>query len=176
MKKLLILTIALMSAGVMSAKEPYTKGYRFSLEAQTGVSVDKSSINNTIGLNTVHGYSFGNGAFLGGGIGLDFKRGTCEGVYLPLFLDAKYNFGEYGALSPFAEMRMGVSVNVGGSFEYSDSGINAYSTGISPAVGVDFGSFTVKMGYLLSSLRLRSGAERLMERENYLYFGFGVNF
>lgn len=108
-----------------------------------------------VGVESVHGYSFGNGAFLGGGIGLMVTSN--EEVAVPVFLEAKYAFLD-SALTPFVSMR--------GGFRYMDSYNSAVY--ISPAVGVDIGDFSVSLAY-----QALSGAVYF---ENLLNFTVSWNF
>ena len=132
----------------------YERGYRGNVGLNFNPSVSKGH-GYAVGLESVHGYSFGNGAFLGGGIGLMVTSN--EAVAAPIFLEAKYAFLDR-ALSPFVSMR--------GGFRYMENYNSAVY--ISPAVGVDIGDFSVSFAY-----QALSGAVYF---ENLLNFTVSWNF
>ena len=86
-------------------------------------------------LFTSHGYSFGNGAFVGMGTGviMDFA-GQCT---IPLFADFKYSFLNK-TVSPFIDYKMGISL-------YDMAYTSLY---VSPSVGFDIGRFSLSVGYV----------------------------
>ncbi len=87
-------------------------------------------------MTTSQGYSFGNGAYVGLGLGAGFDLDGS--VYIPLFMDAKYNFID-NKVSPFASVRTGI--------RFSPEVDSYISWGFSLGGGVDFGRFSVKLGY-----------------------------
>ena len=112
MKRTIVLILLLVSMAVCSsAREkggnPYYKtGYRGSIGMHLG------GINARLGefgFTTIHGKSFGNGVFLGGGIGLnypilDLDIDVC--LTVPIFIDAKYSVLDQ-RVSPFVEAKIG---------------------------------------------------------------------
>ena len=79
---------------------------------------------------TSHGYSFGNGLWIGGGTGLSFP--SPYDLFLPLYSEAKYSFKVDQNVSPFLGAKMGVMTN----FEDSLMILN-------PAFGVDIKRFAI---------------------------------
>ena len=79
---------------------------------------------------TSHGYSFGNGLWLGGGTGLSFP--SPYDLFLPIYSEAKYSFTVNRNVSPFLGAKVGMMTN----FEDSLLILN-------PAFGADIKRFTV---------------------------------
>ena len=91
--------------------------------------------------SAVHGYSFGNGLYVGGGIGLGFDTVYADktSVIIPVFAEVKYSFLDKFD-SPFVSVRLG---------EYADCTNYGLGFYFNPAVGVDLGRFNLKLGYEL---------------------------
>ena len=111
-----------------------------------------------IGFTTIHGKTFGNGVFLGGGIGfsypvLDWE--TC--LTVPIFIDAKYSVLNQ-RVSPFVEAKIGTMFFYG-----SDVGMF-----LSPVLGVDIGRWSIFVSY-----ELRQNYEI---KDNCMLVGFSWNF
>lgn len=110
MKKFLA-TFVLMAAvmGVNAQSETikdyvnYERGYRADIAVSTSISEQYS-------ISTSHGFSFGNGLYVGGGVGFTaetFLNFEDEPHYLvPLFADIKYTFLN-NRVSPFVSARVG---------------------------------------------------------------------
>ena len=81
-------------------------------------------------LFTSHGYSFGNGLWLGGGTGLSFP--SPYDLFLPLYSEAKYSFLVDKKVSPFLSAKVGLMTN----FEDSLMILN-------PALGLDITRFSI---------------------------------
>lgn len=140
MKKFIV-AIALV-ATVMSAQAQtkdyvnYERGYRADIALSTSVSEQYS-------ITTSHGFSFGNGLYVGGGVGftaetfLNFE--DAPHYLVPLFADVKYTFLNK-RVSPF------VSARVGGVFN-TEYKMNRML--INPMVGIDVRHFTIGLGYEL---------------------------
>ena len=92
-------------------------------------------------LSTSHGYSFGNGLYVGGGLGLGFDTSYADktSVIVPLFAEVKYSFLDQFD-SPFVSFRAG---------EYADFTNFGLGFFFNPAVGIDLGRFNIKLGYEL---------------------------
>ena len=140
MKKF-FMTLALAS-GVLSV-DAQTKGY---VDYERGYRADiavSTSISEQYTLSTSHGFSFGNGLYVGGGIGftaetfLNFE--DAPHYLVPLFADVKYTFLNK-RVSPF------VSARVGGVFN-TEYKMNRML--INPMVGINVRHFTVGLGYEL---------------------------
>lgn len=129
-------------------------GYRTGYRANVELSWDSSKCWN---ISSSHGYSFGNGLYIGGGIGFsaaltkadkNAKSSNTEGAYqpefkwdakyyTPMFADVKYSFTE-SFVTPFIDLRGGAIADI------SDSGASLF---INPAIGVDIARFSLKVGY-----------------------------
>lgn len=143
-KFLTVIAASLMTAISLSAKGEgknlyYEKGYlgNVAVGGNVGLSNDFGSRTTLL---TSHGYSFGNGAFVGLGTGvmMDFA-GHCT---IPLFTNFKYSFIN-NTVSPFIDYKMGGSI-------YDLSSVNLF---VSPSVGVDVGRFSFSIGYILQASR-----------------------
>ena len=143
-KFLTVIAASLMTAISLSAKGEgknlyYEKGYlgNVAVGGTVGLSNDFGSRTTLL---TSHGYSFGNGAFVGLGTGvmMDFA-GQCT---IPLFTNFKYSFIN-NTVSPFIDYKMGGSI-------YDMSSVNLF---VSPSVGVDVGRFSFSIGYILQASR-----------------------
>lgn len=112
----------------------YRDGYR--------TDVELSWLNKTeFYISTSHGRSFGNGVYFGGGVGFganfDEYFGSDTTYMTPVFADFKYTFLNQKA-SPFVGMR------AGGVVDLTNHGLQYL---INPNIGVDFGRFSLKVGY-----------------------------
>ena len=161
MKKTILLILLLVSMAVCSSARgkggnPYYKtGYRGSIGMHLG---GINSYLGEIGFTTIHGKTFGNGVFLGGGIGfsypvLDWE--TC--LTVPIFIDAKYSVLNQ-RVSPFVEAKIGTMFFYG-----SDVGMF-----LSPVLGVDIGRWSIFVSY-----ELRQNYEI---KDNCMLVGFSWNF
>ena len=140
MKKFFI-TLAL-ALGVLSIDAQtkdyvdYERGYRADIAVSTSISEQYT-------LSTSHGFSFGNGLYVGGGVGftaetfLNFE--DAPHYLVPLFADVKYTFLNK-RVSPF------VSARVGGVFN-TEYKMNRML--INPMAGINVRHFTVGLGYEL---------------------------
>ena len=114
----------------------YERGYRADIAVSTSISEQYT-------LSTSHGFSFGNGLYVGGGVGftaetfLNFE--DAPHYLVPLFADVKYTFLNK-RVSPF------VSARVGGVFN-TEYKMNRML--ITPMVGINVRHFTVGLGYEL---------------------------
>ena len=133
----------------------YDRGYRADIELSWA---DKS----VWGITSSHGFSFGNGLYVGGGAGFgaELTKNTTamtsvsDGVidqensyttesdwnasyFVPVFADIKYSFMKTLA-SPFVSLRGGAIADI------TNLGVRTYA---SPAVGLDIARFSLKVGY-----------------------------
>ena len=119
----------------------YSKGYRASISAGWPPTDGER-----VELTTAHGYSFGNGLFVGGGLGVDYGfycvNGKNHSVFIPIFANIKYSFLNR-TVSPFVDLRGGALI------DYSSSGAG-YS--VMPSIGADVWRFSVGAGYEMQSL------------------------
>lgn len=118
------------------AEKGYVGNVGMSVSASFGLGAD---------LFTSHGYSFGNGLWMGGGTGLAFP--SMYDVFLPLFTEVKYSFITNQMASPFVSAKVGFMTN-----------LDETLTIINPAFGVDLDRFSIfaTVGLGLVSMRTYS--------------------
>ena len=117
----------------------YNRGYRADIEL--------SWANKSVwGITSSHGFSFGNGLYVGGGAGfgaeLTKQASTPESnwnasYFVPVSADIKYSFSKTLA-APF------VSLKGGAIADMTNKGIRTFAN---PAVGLDIARFSLKVGY-----------------------------
>ena len=117
----------------------YNRGYRADIE----LSWSNKSV---WGITSSHGFSFGNGLYVGGGAGfggeLTKKAKTPESnwnasYFVPVFADIKYSFTKTLA-APFVSMKGGAIADI------TNRGIRTFAN---PAAGLDIARFSMKVGY-----------------------------
>jgi len=171
MKKTLFAVVLFLSCTVLSAQESrmFQRGYRGNVEIGNYAVFGKGKVGGIAQLTTTQGFSFGDGAFLGVGFGLgkDLNHET----FLPLFLDAKYNFIDRRT-SPFAAVRTGLR------YGFDDVYL---SYGLSLGAGVDFGRYSIRIGYeySVSSIQIeddRLGTVYQYAKPSFLFCSFAFNF
>ena len=113
-------------AGNRLSNEGYVGNVGLSVTPQAGLGVEVTSS---------HGYSFGNGLWMGGGTGVCFG-GIYGGLCFPLYADAKYTFMKEKKASPFVDCKLGFLTDTEDIY-----------TQISPAVGVDIDRFSISVIY-----------------------------
>ena len=117
----------------------YHRGYR--------ADIDLSWAHKSVwGITSSHGFSFGNGLYVGGGAGfgaeLTKQADTPESnwnasYFVPVFAYIKYSFMRTLA-SPFVSLRGGAIADI------TNLGVRTFA---SPAVGLDIARFSLKVGY-----------------------------
>ena len=117
----------------------YSRGYRADIELSwTNKSVWS--------ITSSHGFSFGNGLYVGGGAGFgaeltkqtEIPESSWDASYfVPVFADIKYSFNKTLA-SPFVSLRGGAIADI------TNLGVRTFA---SPAVGLDIARFSLKVGY-----------------------------
>lgn len=139
MKRLFVILFAVsFCISVFAQSSPFDKGYRGNLSLGGNIGITKGIVYNSAGITTSHGYSFGDGVYLGAGLGCNML--FAGGVTLPVFIDAKYNIVDW-TLSPFVDCRLG------GEMIFTDNG-DGGALVVNPGFGVDFNRFTFRVGYL----------------------------
>ena len=108
-------------SGNVLAEKGYAGNAGLSVSAGLGIGAD---------LFTSHGYSFGNGLWIGGGTGLSFP--SPYDLFLPLYSEIKYSFLADRRVSPF------LSARVGGMTNFDECRMI-----LCPAFGVDISRFSV---------------------------------
>ena len=140
----LIIALFLSSSYALGqVNRSFKTGYRGSVELEGSAVKGKMSggyehPGDWFKLATIHGYRLGSGVFLGAGFGYAFWVSE-DMEFGSLFVDAKYNFKDTTA-SPFVEGRMGYSFCTNSRYETGGLFVNG-------AAGVDFGRFSVRLGY-----------------------------
>ena len=145
MKKLvLVLCVAIIGVSV-AAQEGFSfrKGYRGDVSLGGSVGVTKGVRNDAFSFSTIHGYSFGDGVFVGAGVGVNVL--TTDQVTIPVYVVGKYTFLDNN-ITPFVDCRVGAEAVV-----YNLDKGRAFM--VSPAVGVDLGRFSIRAGYLCEAGR-----------------------
>ena len=84
-----------------------------------------------VDVTTSHGYSFGNGLWMGAGAGVSLM-GACDGFFIPIYTEAKYSFMKDEKASPFLDCKLEVMTNTESTY-----------TLFSPAAGVDINRFSI---------------------------------
>ena len=121
------------------ANVSYNRGYRADIELSWA---DKS----VWGITSSHGFSFGNGIYVGGGAGFGAEltknavtpESNWNASYLvPVFADIKYSFLNTLA-TPFVSLKGGAAADI------TNKGIRTFAN---PAVGLDIARFSLKVGY-----------------------------
>ena len=117
----------------------YDRGYRADIEL--------SWANKSVwGIASSHGFSFGNGLYVGGGAGfgaeLTKEADTPESnwnasYFVPVFADIKYSFTKT-VVTPFVSLKGGAIADI------TNKGIRTFAN---PAVGLDIARFSLKVGY-----------------------------
>ena len=135
--------------------EGYDRGYRADIEL--------SWANKSVwGITSSHGFSFGNGLYVGGGAGFgaELTKNTADmtnvadevidpeysytpesnwnaSYFVPVFADIKYSFTKT-QVAPFVSMKGGAIADI------TNKGIRTFAN---PAVGLDIARFSLKVGY-----------------------------
>ena len=117
----------------------YNRGYRADIEL--------SWANMSVwGITSSHGFSFGNGLYVGGGAGFGaeltkqaytLQSNWNASYFVPVFADIKYSFSKTLA-APFVSLKGGAIADI------TNKGIRTFAN---PAVGLDIARFSFKVGY-----------------------------
>lgn len=136
MKKSIIAFFVATAALICGAKAQaqntntyFKKGYTFDIELSVANNFDESAF------TTSHGYSFGNGLFIGGGLGFEYVRS--DAAYMtPVFAELKWSWFDFIA-SPYVDARVG----------YMVTNNNHNSFYFSPSVGLDVSKVSLFVGW-----------------------------
>lgn len=115
----------------------YNRGYKANIQSSV-LFANNSGLSS---ISSSHGYSFGNGLYLGGGTGIVYsplrKLNVRNQIIIPFFGEIKYSFLKNAIASPF------VDLVAGGAYNYS-----SYGTGylLKPSVGLDVWRFSASVG------------------------------
>ena len=117
----------------------YNRGYRADIEL--------SWVNKSIwGISSSHGFSFGNGLYVGGGAGFGAELTEYSytpesnwnaSYFVPVFADIKYSFTKT-LVTPFVSMKGGMIADI------TNKGARTFAN---PAIGLDIARFSLKVGY-----------------------------
>lgn len=124
------------------------------------VSVTASAQGPGCDVTTSHGYSFGNGLWVGGGAGFSFSD-YYNCIYLPMFAEVKYTFTPEKKVSPFVDCKFGYMTDIDYMFGF-----------VSPAVGFDINRFSVFASYNV----LSNHKSNIRSNIKTVNFGFAFNF
>lgn len=138
----------------------YKEGYRANVELSAALVKE-------FAITSSHGYSFGNGLYVGGGAGFmaEFNSGLkAKPTYLvPLFADVKYSFMNDMA-TPFVSLKGGAMADI------TNTGARTFAE---PAVGVDIARFSLMLSY---EYQLGFWGDRNGEHIHRVKIGVGYTF
>lgn len=146
MKKIILFTLAVVCLSSLSASADsfmYRKHYRGNAGVGVIGAAGKNMFEGFVTFETNHGYSFGNGLYVGGGISCSVHADS-DIAYVPVYGEAKYNFTNT-LVSPFVDARIGTNILTNTNNEKSVMGFMA-----SPMIGVDIWRFTLGFFYQYS--------------------------
>lgn len=160
MKKNFLILIALFALSNMAkAQDAETANRMFRRGYRTDIQLEANTYQQSF-ISTSHGYSFGNGFYIGGGaaFGVEFQPDfEADPFYLSsLFVDGKYTLTQW-RVAPFVALRTGSYITI----EENPAG----RFFINPAVGVDWGHISLRVGY-----------EYQTKAKSVATFGIGFNF
>lgn len=107
----------------------FKKGYSFDVELQGIKGFDQSAF------STSHGYSFGNGLFIGGGAAFEYAKSDKKYI-TPVFAEARWSVTDH-TVSPFIDARVGYMI--------IDSHPNSFY--FAPTIGLDIWKFSTFIGW-----------------------------
>lgn len=159
MKKIVALAFMLLAfiyGAPLSSARPYKsmmydRGYR--ADVQIGPIWYNYGPYTLYTISTSHGYSFGNGLYVGGGIGLYVMpepvemHGSKIRYQVPIFAEIKYSFVNW-LVSPFVDLK------AGGFYDYTLGGTGYV---IRPSIGVDIWRFSISAGWNHNRIRWDNG-------------------
>ena len=142
----------------------FKQGYSGNVEVANMTIFGKDMYGARMQFGTTHGYSFGNGAFVGAGAGLLHDITFNENFVFSVYFDSKYNFTDT-KVSPFVSLRSGVRFMGGAHYLGNFANIGG---------GADFGRFSVRLAYELSGREMTSN--RLLLKDNAIYCSLAFMF
>lgn len=167
--KVLFTSVAVlfMATSVVFGQESraYRKGYSGNVEVANMTVFGKDMYGFRFQAATTHGYNFGTGAFVGGGVGMLMDITFPQDFVFSVFFDSKYNFIKYSKVSPFVALRSGVRFMGGAHYLGNFANIGG---------GADFGRFSIRLAYELSGKEMTSN--RLLFKDNAIYCSLAFMF
>lgn len=142
-KRVLLMALAIvLTSNVLFAQENENESRMYNKSYRADVELIWQNPH-TWGIASSHGYSFGNGLYVGGGAGFsaeftDYKRDPA--FLLPLFADVKYSILNK-LVAPY------VSVKAGGYADVTSTQVHGIRTFANPAIGIDIHRFSLEVGY-----------------------------
>lgn len=118
-----------LSAQAKNKNAYFKNGYTFDVELATAHSLDENTF------TTSHGYSFGNGLFVGGGLGFEYV--VSDKAYMtPVFAELRWSILDCIA-SPYLDARAG----------YMVTNNNRNSFYFAPTIGIDISKVSLFVGW-----------------------------
>ena len=157
-----VLTVAFsLAASAQTKNHLYSKGYK--ADVQLGYVFEGKVP--TYSATTSHGYSFGNGLYLGAGTGLylntvDYGQGTR--FMIPLFGEVKYSFLNR-KVSPFVDLKAGM---------LGDCTSKGFGYMVTPTIGVDFWKMSLGVGVQ----KMMCNYENIALGNTGIFIGLSFNF
>ena len=124
-------------------KHAFRKGYRGDVSMGGLIGINKDLRNDAVSLSTTHGYSYGDGFYIGAEAGVNIL--FAEGITIPVLAVGKYNFIDY-KISPFVDCRIGTEALI----HNKDSGIALVA---SPGFGIDYRRLIIRAAYICEAGR-----------------------
>lgn len=175
MKRLILLFILLIPTSAFAKNNLnylHTKGYKSDVHL-AGTLYEGKAVTT---LSSSHGYGFGKGLFVGGGVGIIYNpvyaNGVKNRIEIPVFAEIKYSFLNK-KFSPFVDLK------AGGLYDYSAYGVGYI---VKSSIGVDFWKFSLNAGIDWSSATystegLKEGVPATIgTKHNYMEFFVGLSF
>ena len=172
----IIFIFALCSSIVSEAQtnRSYKKGYRGMVELENYATFGKDKVGGLFQISTTHGYSLGNGVFIGAGIGCGY--GIASDQYLvSAFIDSKYTLFDT-TVSPFVSARTGFCLGTERN--------NLFGQMVSISFGIDVNRLSVKIGYQYCPMKeqvvldgvARQSTTTVFTKLNQVFCTFAFNF
>ena len=151
------LLVVLCVSAFAQENRSFIKGYSGNVELANMALFGKDMFGSRFQLATTHGYNFGSGAFVGGGVGIMYD--TTIGPVASVHLESKYNFCDT-KVSPFVAVRSGIRF------------CNLFGNFVNIGGGMDFGRFSARLSYELSGYTKGN----LLSKDNAVFCSLAFRF
>ena len=154
-------------SGYAQTNRSFRKGYRGNVEVGNYAAFGKGEVDGRVLLSSTHGYSMGNGMFIGAGVGYGYE--IASDLYLvSAFLESKYNLLDT-TVSPFLDVRTG--------FDFAGGKEQVSGQFVALSCGVDVQRLSVKVGYEYCPIR-QQDVQRVVtfRKPSFLFCAFAINF
>ncbi len=135
------LTFIVCSAFAQQANRNYLYNSGYKVNVQTSTLFTFANSVTITSLTSSHGFAFGNGLYVGGGLGVTYSpqdnMNIKNQMILDVFAEVKYSFLKNSIVSPF------VNLMAGGACNYSSYGTGYF---VKPSVGIDIWRFSISAG------------------------------